>query len=510
MKKRKLRKVRSTKEMEDLISKLPDVLLSSIVSFLPVAEGARTSVLSRRWETVWKYSSRLNFDQKKMLKPFIQDYILTSEPTVRLEMSMRRQESSDYENYFDSIAQAAMLITSIMDNHIGSLKSCSIRHLVESCASEDVVGWMRKLLEKKVTEVSMELEPFDYCHQIKNIDLMEAGWNLNIPFEVFSSFKVLKLKNYTFSTSPFSNSSQVLHTLTLIDMDIKSNNFQEILSHCSSLENLILGNCDSLGVDVKIDSSSLKYFKIYDMIVQNLLISSINVEIIEIDSIICDDGEIILKTPKLRVLRAYNDSKKSGHFLSLYENTLLGTRDINKRYCELGSGGLSMENIFHNLVTLSLDLDLGNSINSVSLYSSLKSCYRLMSLQINNKVTLGKDNGIYDQNTNDCMPHGEYMFWPNMEPCECINKQLKSVCIKGYKGGRYEYEFVKYLITNSQVIENIIICFVDDSLWVEVVATICLLSYPRISPKLSIDLKPGVEYMKKYGDNFEKWVRTLK
>ncbi|XP_058776961.1 F-box protein At1g80960-like [Vicia villosa] len=122
--------MRSIKEEEDLISKLPDVILSSIISLLPVMEGVRTGVLSKRWETMWKYSSHLNFDQRKMLKPLIEEYIQTSEPTTRLKMAMCRKISPEDEQYFDTIAQTAMLITSIMDNHIGPLKSCSIRHLV--------------------------------------------------------------------------------------------------------------------------------------------------------------------------------------------------------------------------------------------------------------------------------------------------------------------------------------------------------------------------------------------
>ncbi|KAL5082445.1 hypothetical protein RYX36_010866 [Vicia faba] len=510
MEKLKQRKVISEKEEEDFISKLPDVLLSCIISLLPFVEGVRTSVLSRRWETVWKYSSHLDFDQGKMLKPLIDKYIQTSDPTTRLKMAMCRKISPGDERYFDTIAEAAMLITSIMDNHIGPLKSCSIRHLVESCASGDVVGWMRKLLEKEVPEVSVELECFDYFRLINDIVLMEVGCTLNIPFEVFSNFKVFKLKNYRFTPTHFSNSSQVLQTLTLDNLDIKPNNFQDILSHCSCLENLIIARCDSLGVNVKIDSLTIKYLKIHDMIVQNLLISAVNVEIVEIDSIICDIGEIVFETPKLQVLHAFSDLEKSKHFLSLYGNMVLGTTDINKRYRASGYRGSSMGSIFQNLVTLSLDLDLEKSINLIALYSALKFCRRLMNLEINNKVNLGKENETYDENTDDSMSYGEYMFWQKMEPCECINNQLKFVRIKGYKGGKFEYEFVKYLITNSQVIENIILWFVDDSSWVEVVATICLLSYPKISSKLSIDLKPGPEYKKKYGDNFEKWVTTLK
>jgi len=49
----------------------------------------------------------------------------------------------------------------------------------------------------------------------------------------------------------------------------------------------------------------------------------------------------------------------------------------------------------------------------------------------------------------------------------------------------------------------------DECSWDEVVATACLRSYPKLSPKLSIDLKPGTKYIQKNGGSFDEWVRTL-
>jgi len=77
---------------EDLFNNLPHVFLTFIVSFLPATDAARTSVLSHRWKTMWKYSSQLSFDQSEMLKSLIKVYIETYDQNKRLELAMLRRQ----------------------------------------------------------------------------------------------------------------------------------------------------------------------------------------------------------------------------------------------------------------------------------------------------------------------------------------------------------------------------------------------------------------------------------
>ncbi|KAJ1431398.1 Leucine-rich repeat domain superfamily [Sesbania bispinosa] len=145
-------------EGADLISNLPEALLTDIVSLLPGIECVRTSVLSQLWKTVWKHPSRLNFDQRQMLKPSIERYLRYTNPNKRFSFAMCRKVASGEEKAMDAIAEASMLINSVIDAHFSSLKSYIIRYLAESCMSGEAVEWMRKLMGKAMREISMERE----------------------------------------------------------------------------------------------------------------------------------------------------------------------------------------------------------------------------------------------------------------------------------------------------------------------------------------------------------------
>ncbi|KAI3738337.1 hypothetical protein L2E82_28366 [Cichorium intybus] len=53
------------KEEEDIISKLPDALLTEILSYLPEADANRTRILSKRWKDIWAFLPNL-----RLVMPF--------------------------------------------------------------------------------------------------------------------------------------------------------------------------------------------------------------------------------------------------------------------------------------------------------------------------------------------------------------------------------------------------------------------------------------------------------
>lgn len=60
--KEKLHKKHKANEVEDLTKKLPELLISHILSLLPTKDAVRTSVLSRRWTYRWISITKLDLD----------------------------------------------------------------------------------------------------------------------------------------------------------------------------------------------------------------------------------------------------------------------------------------------------------------------------------------------------------------------------------------------------------------------------------------------------------------
>ncbi|EFH48270.1 F-box family protein [Arabidopsis lyrata subsp. lyrata] len=87
---------------EDLISKLPEVLISQILSYLPTKDIVRTSVLSKRWKSIWLLIPGLHLDSCEFpdyntFVDFMNDFLFSSrEPKSclnKLKLSIQKDET---------------------------------------------------------------------------------------------------------------------------------------------------------------------------------------------------------------------------------------------------------------------------------------------------------------------------------------------------------------------------------------------------------------------------------
>ncbi|CAN7085883.1 unnamed protein product, partial [Brassica oleracea var. botrytis] len=110
----------------DWISKLPDDVLLVILSRLSTEEAVRSSIVSKRWEHVWKHISHLVLDMRRIIN--------FKEPT-------------DVSN------RVATLLTKIINNHRGHLESCVINHYSYQSVNGMLNIWIQALTCSKRTRV---------------------------------------------------------------------------------------------------------------------------------------------------------------------------------------------------------------------------------------------------------------------------------------------------------------------------------------------------------------------
>lgn len=58
----KVRKLKQYENGRDIISNLPESVLTHILSFLPTKYAVRTSVISTKWKDMWTKVTNLHFD----------------------------------------------------------------------------------------------------------------------------------------------------------------------------------------------------------------------------------------------------------------------------------------------------------------------------------------------------------------------------------------------------------------------------------------------------------------
>ncbi|KAJ0445022.1 putative F-box domain, leucine-rich repeat domain superfamily, F-box-like domain superfamily [Helianthus annuus] len=188
---------------QDVISKMPDNVVTHILDRLPLQDAVRTSILSRNWRLKWTTLSQLVFD-----KNFF-EYLL------------KTKSENNYEK----------IISRILLNLRGAITKFVLYIEEQSYAildDEDVNHWMLFLSSKGVKDISL-------CK--------ENGPRLWLPTHLFSCLELKHLKlNYCDFDPPSSfNGFPNLLSLELHIVRFESGKFVEFFTQCPVLETLTMG-----------------------------------------------------------------------------------------------------------------------------------------------------------------------------------------------------------------------------------------------------------------------------
>lgn len=229
--------------LNDQISRLPDEVLTLILSFLSLKEAMGTSVLSRRWRYAWTYNPcSFNFSAEK---------------TMYGIMYSGRSHEIEMIRYVRGVNR---LLKLHRGNKIDQLRVC---FSLNARNHRDVDEWVRLALQKKVKSLELNFSN-SFGHSQSNPYIFPSLQELLNSTACSSSI----------STTPFTH----LKSLSLIHLSVTKEVLHYVLANCCSLEQLCVEGSKQLS-DFKVvgPSLKLKYLELHRCEpLQNLEISAPN------------------------------------------------------------------------------------------------------------------------------------------------------------------------------------------------------------------------------------------
>ncbi|KAA8534056.1 hypothetical protein F0562_031573 [Nyssa sinensis] len=224
---------------DDRISQLPDDIIISILSRLPLKEAVFTSVLSRRWRYLWTCITGLSFDSDEAL-----DKIAT-------EPKSRNGERPKYINW----------VNRVMRQHTGptidEFRICFDLDRTSKCAID---RWIKFAVAKRVQKLELDL--------LENGEsLRQPSRNYTFPYKLVGPAKGSSLKHPSsilpgVSPSTFAGFKSIKF-LSFKCVNVSGEVFEYFLSNCPVLQYLsIHGSGDLVNVRVAGPTLMLKYLEI--------------------------------------------------------------------------------------------------------------------------------------------------------------------------------------------------------------------------------------------------------
>ncbi|EOA23798.1 hypothetical protein CARUB_v10017012mg [Capsella rubella] len=191
----------------DIISSLPNPLISHILSFLPTKEAASTSVLSKRWRYLFGFVTNLDFDDSVC---------------------------EDHEGKSD--AEISRSFMEFVDRVLALQGNGNVDRFSLDCSNYDVdlarvTGWIYNVLGRGVSELDLSLVEY------------------SLPWEIFMSKTLVRLKlgpgqDLRLTIDRKDVFLPKLKTLCIDSVEVEERGFGfvKLLSGCPVLEELVLNN----------------------------------------------------------------------------------------------------------------------------------------------------------------------------------------------------------------------------------------------------------------------------
>lgn len=417
-------------DKEDQLIELPDGILSIMISFVPLKEAIRTSVLSKRWRYIWTCHSKLCFDSINILGMRV-DYNSVSNYQSLLDRQIRRGMFIERVNHFmQHRCKGPKIDYFSLHCHLGK----------ESASYID--QWIRDAAIKEVEYIDLDLSEWctfrmDQCSFTAYEQYEFSCWTLSTSIKC--TIKNLKLASCILNPIPSPNKLISLKTVELKDVNVNDQQLSTFLSICPQLEVLSLVVCNDL-VNLKLDVSchNLKVLSIRDCSrMETIDIYAENLVVFEYT------GEVVSFSFKYAPMLAEGYLSFTGehrldgltYALTKFANSVPSLQTLNLLSI-LAMKVLKLPEIIHtspNLKCLVLSIFPFDDEDKLYWLSYIFEAFPLLQkLQLN----LFSPNFIRKQK-------GIERLLP-----DCPHKHLTEVEINGFYGNEHEIELLTYLLKN--------------------------------------------------------------
>ncbi|MED6197916.1 hypothetical protein PIB30_061298 [Stylosanthes scabra] len=413
------------------ICDLPDPILHRILSSLPTKEAIQTSVLSKRWEHLWKNISKIELREGYLTH--------LQEP----EAEKRRQKFMNFANRLLAACDCTRLKNFFLSCRVGQDAS-------------QINQWLCCFINPKIKELSLDFE-----------EILEP---LVFPDHLFTCSTLTKFRldmPHIFKL-PSSIHFQSLRTLILLNVIFPdSSSTQNFFSGCPALEELYLTSCNLENVEAfviscpllqNLDISEMEYDGLTDPNCCKVVIIGTNLKTFDYEGdylneyLLYDSTSVINASIKVLVPLVYTGDHyyscqlDLGYFLF---NLVKGFPNLEKLCISysfitaLSRTGLLLKCMplcFPNLVELTLDTTGAVSLEDPGLLAMSHYSPNLEAIRFEEGVSLTKDNA---ECILGCIPL-------------CFSN-LKTIEINGFNGEEEELFAIKILLQVASALDKLLI-----------------------------------------------------
>ena len=404
-----IKKTRAKVQFADL----PDDLLSTILSKLPLKEAARTVILSSKWNDVWRVCPKLRFD----------GFTVCSDSVFGGEQYTQK--------FIDNV-------NAVMQKHqCMVVEELVIKFGFDKRVLDHINMWVAFAVSSRTESLALDLGPVDIQGRIDQY---------RFPVELLDNRSISRLRHLQLSVASFELPLQFsgfpnLRALDLHLVNVTRKDLQDMLSNCINLEWFSMVRChlnDELIVARPL--SNLIYLRVAHCKITKIVLHAVELKTFLFYGRLypIDLGH----TPKLKhtFLDIYSLLTVE-HALTVLPKVLPSVQDLTLHAHFTLKMPLLMENPckFYQLKYLHLNLSIGHkeAANILSFASFLRAAPSVEKLEMHFSVL--------------AIPHR--VSEPIKSLPRCPHSYLKNLHITGFSGTTGQLEFLVHVVENAPALK---------------------------------------------------------